>query len=76
MILGMVLSVGTYFTSQMKTTITNENATNILDKVIVAFGTFADWINPLAFVAVAAVVILLLVAVYLRLRGAVAVAGE
>ncbi|MCS7135318.1 MAG: hypothetical protein NZ893_02670 [Candidatus Aenigmarchaeota archaeon] len=72
----MVLSVGTYFTTQMRTTLANPNATSILDRVLIAFGTFADWINPLAFVAVASVVILILVAVYLRLRGAVAVAGE
>lgn len=75
LILGMTLSVGAMFTTQMKSTINDANATNILDKVLTAFGTFADWINPLAFISVSAVVILILVAVYIRLRGAVAVAG-
>jgi len=73
LILGMVLSVGAMFTAQMKATVTDANATNILDKVLVAFGTFADWINPLAFISISAVVILILVGVYLRLRGAIGV---
>ena len=79
LILGMVLSVGAMFTTQMKNTgvVANDTtATSILDKVLEAFSTFADWINPLAFISVASVVILILVAIYVKLRGAVAVATE
>jgi len=61
----------------VSTSYTATNASSIIEKTVTAFGTFADWLNPLAFISISSFVILLLVGVYLKLRGAIGgVGGE
>lgn len=75
-VIGMILSVGTIFVTQMKNTDVVQNsteATGILDKVLSALGVYGDWLTPLAFVIVGSLVIMILLAIYIKLRGVTAV---
>jgi ABC-type spermidine/putrescine transport system permease subunit I len=67
-IFTVILAVGAYILSNLKSNIQDQTAQNIIDKGVNSIRVFGDWLGLLAFFIVALIIIGLLITVYRRLE--------